>query len=156
MEKPWIGNEASKSLIKELYSLQSDLCIVKISDWILPVAEVSPFVHHQISAALGAQDRRRSALGSKRCSGRAARRARGVGARAAAERRIQDCLHGSVSCAASTSPIPSHEAVRGSEESCSAKYQLSASSLTWIYLPIRRTVFFASYVWCQGCISSHI
>lgn len=58
--------------------------------------------------------------------------------------------------AISTSPIPPHEAVQGSEENYSAKYQLSASSLTWLYLPIRYTIFFASYIRCQVCISSHI
>ena len=29
MEEPWLENEASKSLIKELYSLQSALCSCK-------------------------------------------------------------------------------------------------------------------------------
>lgn len=164
MEKPWVGKEASKSLIKELYSLQSDSVYcencLKISDWTENwTAEVSPRGCPQVSGgpmaamAPAGVDVQLFALKVQEPELRAAR---GEGRAAARQEcRVQGCQRDWISCGLSIAH-PAPEAVQGSEETYTAKYQLSASSLTRLYLPLRYRGFLAPNLCCQACTSGHI
>lgn len=145
MEKPWVGKEASKSLMKELYSLQSDFVYCEKAVTELPQLQ--------------------------RCPQRAVPRWAGVGVQLLVLqvqeqeqlRWGQGCCQAGMSCpglpmdlCALSIAHPTLQAVQGSQESHTAMEQLSASSLTRLYPPLRYRGFFAPSLCCQVCISGHI